>query len=119
MPLLPDDLLAAAQGGDPMGGPPQMMGDPGGPPEIQIPGDQADPGAPPGADDPGESEPIKVLSAIIEMLKHYHDVEPDEEDKAKAVGALKMIQDLLAKDQSDKAGALGNPGVQRVLRKAA
>jgi hypothetical protein len=78
------------------------------------------PDAPPEAGAGGggsEEEPISILQQMIQLAQQYQQVEPDEEDKAKIVGVMKMIQDLLAKDQNDKASALGNPAIQRVLRK--
>jgi hypothetical protein len=76
---------------------------------------QAQDAAPSGGD---EREPIAILKQMIDLAKQYLEVEPDEEDKATMAKTLATLQQYLGKEQADTAQALGQPAVQRVLRKS-
>lgn len=131
LPLGAPEELAA-----PMGGPP-----PGAPPSIQIggpaPGMEPPPdlggmemgGLPPelasalgGEAPPEEAEalrtPSTILGEIRELLLEYMGVEPDEIDKKTGAAAMKLIQDLFARNQSDQETAAGITPAHRGMRKA-
>lgn len=57
------------------------------------------------------------MGQIGELVKHYLDIEPDEEDKLSAAKIMQLVQALLAKDQQDKDSAMGGSNM-RLLRKA-
>lgn len=116
-------LLAMMQHGPP--GPHPLMGPPppglGGPPGLDLrpPGAGGPPPPDAGPAQGGESTPIKAIHAMMDAAKGYMETEPDNGDKAVMAKLLAMLQQLLAKDEQDMRGALGNPALQRVIGKSA
>lgn len=109
-------LLAMMHGAPP--GPPQHapLGPP--PPDPGGPGGPGPPAAP-GPAQGGEATPIKAIHQMMEIGKGYMETEPDQGDKAMMAKLLSMLQQLLAKDEQDMRGALGNPALQRMVGKSA
>jgi hypothetical protein len=57
-----------------------------------------------------------VLRDLIDGVRQYMLVEPDEEDKAVAAQCLMAFQKLLAKDQKEEDGAMGTSPAHKYLR---
>lgn len=93
--------------------PSMMGGDQGGhPPFINLPAGpdaQQSQGQGSGGDD--------LKAQILDMLRKAIQEDPDEEDKLAMEKCTSIIQQLLARDQQDSQKALGDPGLQRMLRK--
>lgn len=97
-----------------------MMGGPGGPDpsSIQIPNPDHPDNQGPAAQSDLPTDPVEALQALIEGVRHYMDIEPDQVDKQSAAKVLVLLQNLLAQDQKDKESALPKgPLSPRVMRK--
>ena len=113
-------------GGAPMGPPP---GGPGGlPPELAgLLGGGAPPGGPPmggpegmppeGPPEGGGSE-VDILSQALETLMEYLTVASDDIEKAKAMKAAGIVQELLASNQKEQESAAGIGPAQKGMAKA-
>ena len=76
------------------------------------------PGGGPSEPPQGGSDPVAILTGILDQCNQYLQVEPDEEDKLTMQKITTLIQQLKAKDQQDQDAAMGGSNA-RILRKAA
>lgn len=130
---VPDEIAGLA--GPPGGGPPSIQvggggppggapppGPPGGgglPPELMAAlGGGGGPEAPPEEAAEGGGSPMDLLADARESMMSYLDQEEDDVDKAKAMQALKLIQDLFAKSQQEEEAASGTTPAMKGMRKA-
>jgi hypothetical protein len=116
-------LGAPSMGGPPMGGPP-MGPPPGGgglPPELAGllggggPG-EAPPEGPP--EEGGGGSEVDILSEALEVLMEYLSVASDDIEKAKAMKAAGIVQELLASNQKEQETAAGIGPAQKGMAKA-
>ncbi len=109
--------LLAGLGAGGGGAPPDAGPGPGGPPP-DLAGLLGGGGPPQGPDQGGgDEDPVAILGDMLALAQEYLGVEPDEEDKLLMQKVTTLLQQLRAKDQSDKDGALGGSNM-RVFRKA-
>jgi hypothetical protein len=122
-PIGPPGQPPMAPPGPPgMGGPPPDAGGGGIPPELAAmlgggggPGGPPPPGGPEGGGEPSE---VDQLSTVLDGLMQYLQIASDDVEKAKAMQAAKIIQDLLASNQQEAEAAGGIGPAQRGMRKA-
>jgi hypothetical protein len=108
-------------GMDPMGAPPPGGG--GLPPELAGLLGGGPEGAPPGGPPPEEAggeggSEVDILSQALETLMEYLTVASDDIEKAKAMKAAGIVQELLASNQKEQETAAGIGPAQRGMRKA-
>ena len=73
---------------------------------------------PPPEEETAEASPIEHLTTARESLTQYLTNEADDVDKAKAAAALKLIQDLFAKAQTEEEAASGTTPALKGMRRA-
>ncbi len=65
-------------------------------------------------------DPVEALRILVDGLKAYLEIEPDDEDKNQAAQCLAKLQALLAKNQKQEETALGvSPAAKYVARQGA
>jgi hypothetical protein len=110
----PPGMDPSMAGGVPPGGgglPPELAGLLGGGPEG------APPGGPPEEAGGGGSE-VDILSQALETLMEYLTVASDDIEKAKAMKAAGIVQELLASNQKEQETAAGIGPAQKGMAKA-
>jgi hypothetical protein len=124
--MIPEEVATMAGGPEPIGPPgaPPLAppGPPGGAPPPELAGLLGGgPGGPPPAgppDEGGGGSEIEILTEALDVLMQYLQVASDDIEKAKAMKAANIVQDLLATNQKEAETAGGIGPAQRGMRKA-
>lgn len=90
--------------------------------EIAFQGGPMDGQSLPGPEEEGSGpkDPVEALKILVEGIKAYMEIEPDEEDKNQAAQCLAKLQALLAKNQKETESALGvSPAAKYVAKQSA
>ena len=127
--MIPEDVATMAGGPEPIGPPgePPLGGPPPGggglPPELaaMLGGGGGDPmagGPPPEGPPEGGGSEVDILSEALDVLMQYLQVASDDIEKAKAMKAAGIVQELLASNQKEQETAAGIGPAQKGMAKA-